>query len=79
MLSNKRKHKMKGGSKVIDYNNRNLRAKTFYAKFTRNRNGSFELARVNVLDVRNQYAQRIRRADKRDFTRALRNNDIVVA
>jgi hypothetical protein len=69
----------KGGTKVIDYNNKNLRAKTFYAKFTRNRNGSFELARVNVLDVKNQYAQSIRRADKRDFTRALRNNEIVVS
>ncbi len=63
----------------MNYNSRNVRSKTFYAKFTRNRNGSFELERVNVLDVKNQYAQRIRRADKRDFTRALRNNEIIVA
>jgi len=76
LKNNKRK---KGGSKVIDYSSRNLRPKTFYAKFTRNRNGSFELARVNVLDVKNQFATSIRRADKRDFTRALRNNEIVVS
>ena len=63
----------------MNYNSRNVRPKTYYAKFTRNRNGSFELERVNVLEVQNQYTQRIRRADKRDFTRALRNNEIVVA
>jgi hypothetical protein len=63
----------------MNYNTRNVRPKTFYAKFTRNRNGSFELERVNVLEVQNQYSQRIRRADKRDFTRALLNSDIVVS
>jgi len=69
----------KGGHKMINYNSRSLRPKTFYAKFIRNRNGSFELARVNVLETPNQHSSRIRRADKRDFTRALVNNDIVVA
>lgn len=69
---------MKGGY-MIDYTSRNLRPKTFYAKFVRNRNGSFELSRVNVIEASNQYATRIRRADKRDFTRALRNNEIVVS
>jgi hypothetical protein len=64
---------------MIDYTSRNLRPKTFYAKFVRNRNGSFELSRVNVIEASNQYATRIRRADKRDFTRALRNNEIVVS
>ena len=63
----------------MNYNTRNVRPKTFYAKFTRNRNGSFELERVNVLEVQNPYSQRIRRADKRDFTRALLNSDIVVS
>jgi len=71
---------MKGGKKkMIDYSSRSLRPKTFYAKFIRNRNGSFELERVNVLDVKNQFATRIRRADKRDFTRALVNNTITVS
>jgi hypothetical protein len=69
----------KGGHKMIDYKSRTLRPKTFYAKFVRNRNGSFELQRVNVLETPNQFASRIRRADKRDFTRALVNNDIIVA
>lgn len=69
----------KGGAKMIDYNSRSLRSKTFYAKIVRNRNGSFEIERVRVLEPKNQYNAAIRRVDKRDFTRALVTNEITVS
>lgn len=70
----------KGGhKKMINYSSRDLRPKTFYAKLERNRNGSFTVKRVRVLEQANQHARSIRRVDARDFTRALRNADITVA
>ena len=64
---------------MIDYNNKNLRPKTFYAKIERDRNGEFTVKRVNVLERTNQYAKGLRRVDARDFTRAIRKNGIQVA
>lgn len=64
---------------MIDYNNKNLRPKTFYAKIERDRNGEFTVKKVNVLDRTNQHAKNLRRVDARDFTRAIRKNGIQVA
>jgi len=64
---------MKGGKKnmEIDYNNKDLRPKTFFAKIERSRNGTFTVKRVKVLEQSNQFARSIRRTDARDFTRAV--------
>jgi hypothetical protein len=72
---------MKGNNNknMIDYNNKNLRPKTFFAKIERDRNGEFTVKRVNVLERTNQYAKDIRRVDARDFTRAIRKNGLQVA
>jgi len=64
---------------MIDYTNKNLRPKTFFAKIERDRNGEFTVKRVNVLERSNQYARSIRRVDARDFTRAIRQNGLQVA
>lgn len=69
----------KGGAKQMNYSNRNLRAKTFYVKFERSRNGNFTVKRARVLEQANQHARSIRRIDARDFTRALRSANITVA
>jgi len=72
---------MKGNNNqnMIDYNNKNLRSKTFFAKIERDRNGEFTVKRVNVLERTNQYSKDIRRVDARDFTRAIRKNGLQVA
>lgn len=71
---------MKGkNTKMIDYSNKNLRPKTFFAKIERNRNGEFTVKRVNVLECTNQYSRDIRRVDARDFTRAIRKSGLQVA
>jgi len=63
---------MKGGKKqMIDYNSRDLRAKTFFVKIERSRNGQFTVKRAKVLEQANQYARSIRRVDARDLTRAI--------
>lgn len=63
---------MKGGKKqMIDYNNRDLRPKTFFVKIERSRNGQFTVKRAKVLEQANQYARSIRRVDARDLTRAI--------
>ena len=63
---------MKGGNiKMIDYNSRDLRAKTFFVKIERSRNGQFTVKRAKVLEQANQYARSIRRIDARDLTRAI--------
>ena len=64
---------------MIDYNNTNLRPKTFFVKMVRERNGSYTVKRAKVLEQTNQYARGIRQIDARDFTRSLKNNDITVA
>jgi hypothetical protein len=62
----------KGGkSKMINYSNKDLRPKTFFAKIERSRNGEFTVKRVKVLEQSNQHARTIRRTDARDFTRAI--------
>jgi len=62
----------KGGTnKMIDYSNKDLRAKTFFAKIERSRSGKFTVKRVKVLEQANQHARTIRRTDARDFTRAV--------
>jgi hypothetical protein len=66
-------------TQMIDYTNKNLRPKTFFAKIERNRNGEFTVKRVNVLERSNQYSRNIRRIDARDFTRAIRQNGLQVA
>ena len=70
---------MKGTNNMIDYTNKNLRPKTFFAKIERDRNGEFTVKRVNVLERSNQYSRSIRRVDARDFTRAVRSNGLQVA
>ena len=63
----------------MDYNNTDLRPKTFYVQIERQRNGEFCVKRANVLEKSNQYSRNLRRVDARDFTRALRNSNITVA
>jgi hypothetical protein len=63
----------------MDYNNTDLRPKTFYVQIERQRNGEFCVKKANVLEKTNQYARTLRRIDARDFTRALRNSNITVA
>jgi len=63
---------MKGGNiNMIDYNSRDLRAKTFFVKIERSRNGQFTVKRAKVLEQANQFARSIRRVDARDLTRAI--------
>ena len=62
---------MKGGNTMIDYNSRDLRAKTFFVKIERSRNGQFTVKRAKVLEQANQFARSIRRVDARDLTRAI--------
>lgn len=63
---------MKGGNiTMIDYNSRDLRAKTFFVKIERSRNGQFTVKRAKVLEQANQHARSIRRVDARDLTRAI--------
>jgi len=64
---------------MIDYTNKNLRPKTFFVKMERNRDGSFTVKRAKVLEKTNQFERSIKQIDARDFTRAIRNNDITVA
>jgi len=45
----------------------------------RNRDGSFTVKRAKVLEKTNQFERSIKQIDCRDFTRAIRNNDITVA
>ena len=52
----------------IDYSNKDLRPKTFFAKIERSRSGTFTVKRVKVLEQANQHARSIRRTDARDFT-----------
>jgi len=56
---------------MIDYNSRDLRAKTFFVKIERSRNGQFTVKRAKVLEQANQHARSIRRVDARDLTRAI--------
>jgi hypothetical protein len=63
----------------MDYNNTDLRPKTFYVQIERQRNGEFRVKKANVLEKTNQYARTLRRIDARDFTRALRSSNITVA
>lgn len=63
---------MKGGKKhMINYNSRDLKAKTFFVKIERSRNGQFTVKRAKVLEQTNQHARSIRRIDARDLTRAI--------
>ena len=51
----------------------NTKPKTFYAKLTRERGtNSWTVDRVNRLDVTNQYAQKLARENKREFTSAIK-------
>lgn len=70
---------MKGGFKMIDYKNKDLRPKTFFVKIERSRNGTFTVKRAKVLEQSNQHSRRIRRVDARDLTRAIRQNGLQVA
>jgi hypothetical protein len=56
---------------MIDYNNKDLRPKTFYVKIERNRSGEFTVKQARVLDKNNQFSRSIRRVDARDLTRAI--------
>lgn len=64
---------------MIDYNNTNLRPKTFFVKMERNRDGSFTVKRAKVLNRANQFKRTVKQIDARDFTRAIKNNTITVA
>jgi hypothetical protein len=51
----------------------NNRAKTYYAKLTRERGkNSWTVERVNRLDVANQFSQTLTRDNKREFTSAVK-------
>jgi hypothetical protein len=62
---------MKGGNNMIDYNNTDLRAKTFFVKIERSRNGQFTVKRAKILEQKNQFARSVRRVDARDLARAI--------
>jgi len=64
---------------MIDYNNKDLRPKTFYVKIERSRSGQFTVKRARVLERSNQHAASIRRVDARDLTRAIRKSGLQVA
>ena len=59
---------------MIDYNNTDLRPKTFYVQMERDRSGNFTVKRARLLEKSNQYARSIRRVDARDLTRAINRN-----
>jgi hypothetical protein len=63
----------------MNYDNKNLRPKTFFVTMERNRNGSFTVKKAKVLNRANQYRRTIKRVDARDLTRAIRMNEITVA
>ena len=64
---------------MINYDNTNLRPKTFFVKMERNRDGSFTVKRARVLNRANQFKRSVQQIDARDFTRAIKNNAITVA
>jgi len=64
---------------TIDYNNKDLKPKTFFVKIERSRSGQFTVKRAKVLEQVNQYGRSIRRVDARDLTRAIRRNGLQVA
>jgi hypothetical protein len=63
----------------MNYDNKNLRPKTFFVTMERNRDGSFTVKKARVLNRTNQYRRTIKRVDARDLRRALVTNDITVA
>jgi hypothetical protein len=63
----------------MNYDNKNLRPKTFFVTMERNRNGSFTVKKARVLNRANQYSRTVKRVDARDLRRALVTNDITVA
>jgi hypothetical protein len=63
----------------MNYDNKNLRPKTFFVTMERNRNGSFTVKKARVLNRANQYSRTVKRVDARDLRRALITNDITVA
>jgi hypothetical protein len=63
----------------MNYDNKNLRPKTFFVTMERNRDGSFTVKKARVLNRTNQYHRTIKRVDARDLRRALVTNDITVA
>ena len=63
----------------MNYDNKNLRPKTFFVTMERNRNGSFTVKKARVLNRANQYSRTVKRVDARDLRRALGTNDITVA
>jgi len=63
----------------MNYDNKNLRPKTFFVTMERNRNGSFTVKKAKVLNRANQYRRTVKRVDARDLRRALITNDITVA
>jgi hypothetical protein len=63
----------------MNYDNKNLRPKTFFVTMERNRDGSFTVKKARVLNRTNQYRRTIKRVDARDLRRALITNDITVA
>jgi len=72
--------KQKGGEiTMIDYNNTNLRPKTFFVTMERNRDGSFTVKKAKMLNRINQFKRTIQRVDARDITRAIKTNAITVA
>jgi len=64
---------------MINYNNKNLRPKTFFVEMLRNRDGSFTVKKARVLNRANQYRRTVKRIDARDLRQALITNNITVA
>ena len=64
---------------MINYENKNLRPKTFFVEMLRNRDGSFTVKKARVLNRANQYRRTVKRIDARDLRKALLTNDITVA
>ena len=50
----------------------NARPKTLYVQFTRNANGTYTVERARALDKTNQWAQSIKRVNKRAVTSELK-------
>ena len=56
---------------MINYDNKDLRPKTFYVKIERDRSGEFTVKQARLLEKTNQFSRSIRRVDARDLTRAI--------
>ena len=61
---------------MIDYNNTQLRPKTFNVVIERNRNGEFRVVNANMLKKTNQYKSNLVRVNSKELAKALTSSKI---